>query len=272
MDDQLGAVALDHAAGPLLAEHVHQVRAHLQRGDGREVRRARVEHAAPEHGDTPALALVHRARQLRHDGLHLLQHLRLLGADGGPLLAPANTQSSAENVPSLHNLSPAVLDGPLRAVRGGGRGHAGAAAAALHRDLARLQLGVRGLGAGHPRRAGQQAAVGVEQGRHLRGDTSLLSHNQADASLAIVNLLCMDDEHNFQQESKYSLCTLTVTASGTGRMNNSVFFSIDFSFNWLTDHLSNLFCVNIWPTSKVSLEYIFGSGMRTVRVSVADDE
>ena len=103
VDDQLGAVALDHAAGPLLAEHVHQVRAHLQRGDGREVRRPRVEHAAPEHGDTPALALVHRARQLRHDGLHLLQHLRLLGADGGPLLAPDNKQRSAENVPSLHS-------------------------------------------------------------------------------------------------------------------------------------------------------------------------
>ena len=173
MDDQLGAVALDHAAGPLLAEHVHQVRAHLQRGDGREVRRPRVEHAAPEHGDTPALALVHRARQLRHDGLHLLQHLRLLGADGGPLLAPDNKQRSAENVPSLHKLlrSPAVLDGPLRAVGGGGRGHASAAAAALHRDLARLQRGVRGLGAGHPRHAGQQAAVGVEQARHLRGDT-----------------------------------------------------------------------------------------------------
>ena len=90
--------------------------------------------------------------------------------------------------------------------------------------------------------------------------TDPLSHNQADASLATFafNLLCMDDEHNFQLENNYSLCTLTVTASGTGRMNNSVFFSIDFSFNWPTDHLSNLFCVNIWPTSKVSLEYILG--------------
>jgi len=47
VDDQLGAVALDHAAGPLLAEHVHQVRAHLQRGDGRPCRSHRLPHSLP---------------------------------------------------------------------------------------------------------------------------------------------------------------------------------------------------------------------------------
>ena len=87
MDDQLRAVALDDGAGGLLTEHVDQVSPGLQGGDGGEVGSARVEDTTPEHGDPPALALVELVGQLRHDGLHLLQHLGFFGTNSGPLLA-----------------------------------------------------------------------------------------------------------------------------------------------------------------------------------------
>ena len=100
---QLRTVTLDDAPGRLLAEHVHEVGARLESRDGGEVGGAGVEHTAAEHGDPPALALVHRVGQPRHDALHLLQHLRLLGADRGPLMSSEHTiktQSAAEYINS----------------------------------------------------------------------------------------------------------------------------------------------------------------------------
>ena len=98
---QLRTVALDHAAGRLLAEHVHEVSPGLEGGDGGEVGGAGVEDAASEHGDPAALALVHRVGQPRHDALHLLQHLRLLGADRGTLMSSETQSSHSQQVNTL---------------------------------------------------------------------------------------------------------------------------------------------------------------------------
>ena len=101
MNNQLRTIALDHAAGRLLAEHVHEVSPGLEGGDGGEVGGAGVEDAASKHGDPAALALVHRIGQPRHDALNLLQHLRLLDADRGSLMS-SETQLSHSQQLNIH--------------------------------------------------------------------------------------------------------------------------------------------------------------------------
>ena len=82
MDDELGTVTLDDGSGSFLTEHMDEVSATLEGGDGSKVRSPGVENTASEHSDPPALALPHAVGQHRHDGLDLLQHLGLLGTDG----------------------------------------------------------------------------------------------------------------------------------------------------------------------------------------------
>ena len=94
MDDQLRAVALDDGPGGFLAEDVDQVGSSLEGGDGCEVRSPGVENTTSEHCDPPALSLVQLLGQLGHDGLHLLQHLGLLGSNCGSLVTSGKLKRS----------------------------------------------------------------------------------------------------------------------------------------------------------------------------------
>ena len=90
MNNQFWTISFDHRSSSFLTEHMNKISSTLESRDGSEVWSSSVEDTTSEHCDPPALSLPHGVGQLGNYRLHLLKHLRLLGADGGALVTSEN--------------------------------------------------------------------------------------------------------------------------------------------------------------------------------------